>query len=66
MITNIEYLLLITFLLIFGGWIWKALISLTQGKPVKFNLVNPLNLKARWPKDKKEKQKIISKIRAKI
>ncbi len=55
MITNIEYLLLIMFLLICGGWIWKALISLTQGKPVNFNLINPLNLKARWPKEDKEK-----------
>ncbi len=56
MITNIEYLLLITFILICGGWIWKTLIALTQGKPVNFNLVNPLNLKARWPKKKKEKK----------
>ncbi len=55
MITNIEYLLLITFLLLCSGWVWKALIALTQGKSVNFNLVNPLNLKARWPKEKKKK-----------
>ena len=55
MITNIEYLLLITFLLIFGGWLCKALIAVTQGKPVNLNLLNPLNLKARWPKDRKKK-----------
>ena len=56
MVTNIEYLLLISFLLICGGWVWKALISLTQGKPVNFNLVNPLNLTARWPKSKEQKK----------
>ena len=54
MLTNITYLLLITFILIFGGWAFKALISLAQGNPVKINLKNPLNLKARWPKDTKE------------
>ena len=47
MITNIEYLLLITFLLIYGGLVWKSLIAITQGKPVNFNLVNPLDFKAR-------------------
>ena len=52
MISNIAYLLLITFLLIFVGWAWRALISITQGKPVNLNLINPLNLKARWPKKK--------------
>ena len=56
MITNIEYLLLITFLLIFAGWVNKALISITQGKPVSFNFLNPLNLKARWPKVKEIKK----------
>ncbi len=57
MITNIEYLLLITFLLICGGWAWKALIAISQGKQVNFNLVNPLNLRARWPKEKEVKKK---------
>tara|TARA_Y100001968_G_C19151324_1_gene616311 strand:- start:311 stop:433 length:123 start_codon:yes stop_codon:yes gene_type:complete len=37
-----------------GGWAFKALISLAQGKPISINLKNPLNLKARWPKDTKE------------
>ena len=46
---------LITMLLIIGGWAFKALISLAQGKPVEINLKNPLNLKARWPKDTKKK-----------
>ncbi len=55
MLTNISYVLLISVLLIFGGWAFKALISLAQGKPVEINLKNPLNLKARWPKEKKEK-----------
>ena len=54
MLTNISYLFLIIFVLIIGGWAFKASISLLQGKPVELNLKNPLNLKARWPKDKKE------------
>ena len=53
--TNISYILLISLLLIFGGWAFKALISLAQGKPVTINPKNPLNLKARWPKETKEK-----------
>tara|TARA_Y100001968_G_C18921988_1_gene510191 strand:- start:141 stop:314 length:174 start_codon:yes stop_codon:yes gene_type:complete len=55
--TNIIYLLLITLLLISGGWAFKALIAIAQGKPVEFNLKNPLNLKARWPKESKNQQK---------
>ena len=54
MITNISYLFLISLILIIGGWGFKALISLAQGKTVELNLKNPLNLKARWPKDTKE------------
>ena len=54
MISNIGYLIIIAFLLLLGGWIFKALIALTQGKPLSINLVNPLNLKARWPKDSQE------------
>ena len=55
MITNIIYIFLISIILILGGWAFKALISLAQGKPVEINLKNPLNLKARWPKKPKEK-----------
>tara|TARA_B100000579_G_C22395278_1_gene649188 strand:- start:132 stop:299 length:168 start_codon:yes stop_codon:yes gene_type:complete len=55
MLTNISYIFLISLLLIVGGWSFKALISLAQGKPVEANLKNPLNLKARWPKENKEK-----------
>ncbi len=55
MLTNITYILLISLLLIFGGWAFKALISLSQGKPIEINLKNPLNLKARWPKQVKDK-----------
>ena len=55
MVTNISYIFLIAMLLILGGWTFKALISLAQGKPVEINLKNPLNLKARWPKETKEK-----------
>ena len=54
MLTNISYLLLITLFLIVGGWAFKALISLAQGKPVELNYKNPLNLKARWPNDTNE------------
>ena len=55
MLTNISYLLCITVILIFGGWAFKALISIAQGKAVEINLKNPLNLKARWPIEKKKK-----------
>jgi len=54
MLTNISYLFLITLILIVGGWAFKALIALAQGNPIEFNFKNPLNLKARWPKDTKE------------
>tara|TARA_Y100001968_G_scaffold312803_1_gene336348 strand:+ start:2039 stop:2206 length:168 start_codon:yes stop_codon:yes gene_type:complete len=55
MLTNISYIILITTLLILAGWAFKALISIAQGKPVGVNLRNPLNLKARWPKETEEK-----------
>ena len=55
MVTNISYMFLISVLLILGGWTVKALISLVQGNPIEINLKNPLNLKARWPKETKEK-----------
>ena len=55
MLTNISYIFLISALLILGGWTFKALISLAQGKPIEINLKNPLNLKPRWPKDTNEK-----------
>ena len=54
MVTNISYLFLISLILIMGGWAFKALIALAQGKPIQVNFKNPLNLKARWPKDTKE------------
>ena len=55
MLINISYILLISMILIIGGWAFKALISLAQGKPLDINVKNPLNLKARWPKETKEK-----------
>ena len=55
MLTNISYIIIITLMLIIGGWAFKALIALAQGNPVEINLKNPLNLKARWPKETKEK-----------
>ena len=54
MVTNISYLFLISIILIIGGTAFKALIAIAQGKPVEINFKNPLNLKARWPKDTKE------------
>ncbi len=54
MLTNIIYLLLISFILIIGGWALKALIALAQGNPIEVNFKNPLNLKARWPKETKQ------------
>ncbi len=57
MLSNIIYLLIIFFILIFGGWAVKALISLAQGEPIEMNLKNPLNLRARWPKETKEDKK---------
>ena len=54
MLTNISYILLLTILLILGGWSFKALIALAQGKPIEVNIKNPLNLKARWPRDSKK------------
>ena len=55
MLVNISYIFLISLFLILGGWAFKALISLAQGKAVELNLKNPLNLKPRWPKETKEK-----------
>ena len=55
MVANLSYIILITVLLVLGGWAFKALIALAQGDPVEINLKNPLNLKARWPKENKEK-----------
>ncbi len=52
--TNILYIFIISLILIVGGWAFKALIALAQGKPIIFNIKNPLNLKARWPKDTKD------------
>ena len=55
MLTNIGYIFFISVILIFGGWAFKAFISIVQGKRVEINLKNPLNLKARWPRETKEK-----------
>ena len=62
MVTNISYLFLITLILIVGGWAFKALIALAQGKPVELDLKNPLNLKARWPKDTKESKATLNRV----
>ena len=54
MISNFVYLLLIISILIIGGWAFKASIALIQGQPIQTDLKNPLNLKARWPKEEKK------------
>tara|TARA_B100000965_G_scaffold51260_1_gene38107 strand:+ start:299 stop:469 length:171 start_codon:yes stop_codon:yes gene_type:complete len=54
MLINISYIFLISLILIIGGWTFKALIALAQGKPLDVNLKNPLNLKPRWPKETKK------------
>ena len=53
--TNLFYLVLIFGLLLTAGWTIKALMALASGKPVSLNIKNPLNLKARWPKEKSNK-----------
>ena len=54
MLTNLFYLIIISLLLIAGGWTFKAAIALLQGQPINMNILNPLNLKARWPKENKK------------
>ena len=49
--TNLLYIILISTLLISSGWILKAILSISQGQDVNFDIKNPLNLKARWPKN---------------
>ena len=51
---NVLYIVLIGLFLIIAGWLIKAGFALLSGKPVNFNLYNPLNLKARWPKKNNE------------
>ena len=56
-LSNFFEFLRIALILIVGGWSFKACIALIQGKKVELNLLNPLNLKARWPKKDKIKDK---------
>tara|TARA_Y100001968_G_scaffold333747_1_gene399006 strand:+ start:7956 stop:8144 length:189 start_codon:yes stop_codon:yes gene_type:complete len=56
---NFFAFLRIALILIVGGWVFKACIALIQGEKIQFNFLNPLNLKARWPREKdldKEKE----------
>ena len=48
----------IALILIVGGTVFKACISLMEGEKVQLNPLNPLNLKARWPRKKEEKTKL--------
>ena len=54
-LSNLFGFIRIALILIVGGTVFKACISLLEGKKVEFNLFNPLNLKARWPRKKEEK-----------
>ncbi len=51
--SNFLEFLRIALILIIGGTAFKACISILQGKKIEVNLLNPLNLKARWPIEKK-------------
>lgn len=53
-LNNIFELLRLVIILLIGGTVFKACISLIQGKKVKVDPLNPMNLKARWPIKKKE------------
>ena len=44
-------LLRLIVLLVVGGTVFKICISLIKGEKVKINPLNPMNLKARWPKE---------------
>ncbi|WP_320664766.1 hypothetical protein [Prochlorococcus sp. MIT 1223] len=48
-ISNLLAFLRLFLILLIGGTIFKACISLMQGKKFELNLRNPMNLKARWP-----------------
>tara|TARA_B100000700_G_C14564166_1_gene632506 strand:+ start:106 stop:315 length:210 start_codon:yes stop_codon:yes gene_type:complete len=59
--SNFLEFLRIALILIIGGTVFKACISVLEGKKIEVNLLNPLNLKARWPIEKKTPQKEGSK-----
>ena len=60
-LSNLFEFLRIALILIIGGTTFKACISLLQGKKIELNPLNPLNLKARWPRKKEEKSTIEKK-----
>ncbi len=51
----------IALILIIGGTAFKACISLLEGKKVVLNPLNPLDLKARWPRQKQGKSNLDQK-----
>ena len=53
-LSNLFAFLRIALILIVGGWAFKACISLIRGEKIELNLLNPLNLKARWPNKKND------------
>ena len=57
-LSNFFEFIRVVLILVVGGTAFKACISLMQGKKVKLNPLNPLNLKARWPRQKEEKTNI--------
>ena len=44
-------------LLVLGGTVFKVCISVIEGKKIEVNPLNPLNLKARWPREKMKENK---------
>ena len=59
-LNNLFEFIRIALILIIGGTAFKACISLIQGKKVKLDPFNPMNLKARWPLPKKESDNVKS------
>lgn len=54
-LSNLFAFIRLFLLLLVGGTAFKVCISLIQGKKVELNPLNPLNLRARWPIEKKKK-----------
>lgn len=54
-LSNLFEFLRLFLILLIGGTLFKICISLIQGKKVELNPLNPLNLKARWPVKKEDK-----------
>lgn len=54
-LNNFFEFLRIALILVVGGTAFKVCINLLEGKKIEFNPLNPLNLKARWPRKNQAK-----------